>query len=155
MVCLRFRCASVRVSNVLARQRLDASLTKVAKGSIDKPPTRCVAGNARSACAAPLDSSDDAMIATVHSIGPRDRKPAFVLAAVQGDAVTRRPDCRRGPPLRATAVRTFGRDEGMIRVLTEQRSDRRFAIGQSRNFDLNGEARTARTKQSSPIIPPT
>jgi hypothetical protein len=25
----------------------------------------------------------------------------------------------------------------------------------SRNFDLNGEARTARTKQSGPIIPPT
>jgi hypothetical protein len=25
----------------------------------------------------------------------------------------------------------------------------------SRNFDLNGEARTARTKQNSPIIPPT
>jgi len=25
----------------------------------------------------------------------------------------------------------------------------------SRNFDLNGEARTVRTKQSSPIIPPT
>jgi len=24
----------------------------------------------------------------------------------------------------------------------------------SRNFDLNGEVRTARTKQSSPIIPP-
>jgi hypothetical protein len=24
----------------------------------------------------------------------------------------------------------------------------------SRNFDLNGEARTARAKQSSPIIPP-
>jgi hypothetical protein len=23
-----------------------------------------------------------------------------------------------------------------------------------RNFDLNGEAKTARTKQSSPIIPP-
>src|SRR5271154_765070 len=25
----------------------------------------------------------------------------------------------------------------------------------SRNFDLNGEARTARTKQNNPIIPPT
>jgi hypothetical protein len=27
-------------------------------------------------------------------------------------------------------------------------------LASSRNFDLNGEARTARTKQSSPIIPP-
>jgi hypothetical protein len=25
----------------------------------------------------------------------------------------------------------------------------------NRNFDLNGEVRTARTKQNSPIIPPT
>ena len=32
-------------------------------------------------------------------------------------------------------------------------SKRRFSAS-SRNFDLNGEARTARTKQNSPIIPP-
>jgi len=32
-------------------------------------------------------------------------------------------------------------------------SKHRFSAS-SRNFDLNGEARTARTKQNSPIIPP-
>jgi hypothetical protein len=32
-------------------------------------------------------------------------------------------------------------------------SKHRFSAS-SRNFDLNGEARMARTKQSSPIIPP-
>ena len=30
----------------------------------------------------------------------------------------------------------------------------RSVAASSRNFDLNGEARIARTKQSSPIIPP-
>ncbi len=77
-------CISARIQCSGTTKRLDASLTKVAKGSIDKPPAQCVAGNARSACAAPLDSSDDAMIATVHSIAPRDRKPAFVLAGRPG-----------------------------------------------------------------------
>ena len=63
--------------------------------------------DARSACAAPLNSIDDAKIATMHTIVPRDRKAAIVLAAVKGEALTRRPDGRPGPPLRATAVRTL------------------------------------------------
>jgi hypothetical protein len=43
-----------------------------------------VADNARSACAATLNSIDDAKIATMHAIAPRDRKAAIVLASRQG-----------------------------------------------------------------------
>ena len=35
-----------------------------------------------------------------------------------------------------------------------QLMSKRRVLSISRNFDLNGEARTARTKQNSPIIPP-
>ena len=55
---------------------------------------RCVGGDARPACAAPLDSIDDAKITTMHTIVPRDRKAAIVLAAVKGEALARRPDGR-------------------------------------------------------------
>jgi hypothetical protein len=40
----------------------------------------------------------------MHTIVPRDRKRAVVLAAAKGDALSRRPDGRPGPPLRATAA---------------------------------------------------
>jgi hypothetical protein len=53
-----------------------------------------VADNARSACAASLHSIDDAKIATMHSMVPRDRKHAIGLAAVKDEALTRRPDGR-------------------------------------------------------------
>ncbi|MGH6707542.1 MAG: hypothetical protein ACREEK_01105, partial [Bradyrhizobium sp.] len=43
----------------------------------------------------------------MHTIIPRDRKAAIVLAAVKGEALTRRPNGRPGPPLRATTVRTL------------------------------------------------
>jgi hypothetical protein len=47
---------------------------------------------------------DDAKVATMHAIAPRHRKAAIVLAAVQGEAHSRRPRGRPGPPLRAMAV---------------------------------------------------
>jgi hypothetical protein len=37
---------------------------------------------------------DDAKIATMHTIVPRDRNDAIVLVAVKGEALTRRPDGR-------------------------------------------------------------
>jgi hypothetical protein len=55
----------------------------------------------------PLDSIDAAKITTMHSIVPRDRKAAIVLAAVKGEALTRRPDGRPGPRLRATVARNL------------------------------------------------
>lgn len=86
---------------------MDASVINTAKGSTDRPSARCVADNACPACAASLDSIDDADIATMHTIIPRDRKAAIVLAAVKGEALTRQPDGRPGPPLRATALGTL------------------------------------------------
>ena len=56
-----------------------------------------MADNARSACAATLHRIDDAKIATMHVIAPRDREAAIV-------ALSRRPGGRPGPPLRTTAV---------------------------------------------------
>ena len=75
-------------------KRLDASVTNAAKGWEDLPPARCVGGDARPACAALLDNIDAARTITMHSIVPRDRKAAIVLAAVKGDALMRRPDGR-------------------------------------------------------------
>jgi hypothetical protein len=75
-------------------KRFDASVTNAAKGRTDKPFGRRVAGDSCSACAAPLDSVDAAKITTMHSIVPRDRKAAIVLAAVKGEALARRPGGR-------------------------------------------------------------
>src|SRR3979411_2856718 len=85
-------CITARIQPSGTPKRLDASVTKAAKGSMDGPLTRCVAGDLRSACAASLNSSDDAKIATMHTIAPRDLKAAIVLAAVKGEALARRPD---------------------------------------------------------------
>jgi hypothetical protein len=83
-------CITARIQVSCTLKRLEASVTIAAKGSMDRPLTRCVAGKARSACAAPLNSNDDAKVATMHTIAPKDRNAAFVLTAVQSDAVTRR-----------------------------------------------------------------
>jgi hypothetical protein len=56
------------------------------------------------ACAASLNSGDDAKIATIYTIAPRDRK---ICRPVKGEALTPWPDGRPGPPLRATAARTL------------------------------------------------
>src|ERR1700730_17869778 len=40
----------------------------------------------------------------MHAIDPRDRKAAIVLAAIKGEALSRRPGGRPRLPLRATAV---------------------------------------------------
>jgi hypothetical protein len=64
-----------------------------------------VSDNAGSACAASLNSIDDINIAMMHTTVPKDRKAAIALAAVKGEALTRQPDGRPGPPLRATAMR--------------------------------------------------
>src|ERR1700686_1793337 len=85
-------------------KRLDASVTKAANGSASRPFDRCAADEARAACAASPTSIGNVKIATMHATAPRDRKPAIVLAAVQGKAHLRRPRGRPGPPLRAMAV---------------------------------------------------
>ena len=72
---------------------------------------RRVADDACSARAVPLDSIDAAKITTMHSIFPRDRKAAIVLATVKGEALARRPDGRPGLPLRATAVQVLAGTE--------------------------------------------
>jgi hypothetical protein len=93
-------CITARIQCSGTPKRFDASVTKAAKGRTDKSFGRRVADDSCSARAAPLDSIDAAKIATMHSIVPRDRKAAIVLAAAKGEALARRP----GPPLRATAV---------------------------------------------------
>jgi hypothetical protein len=47
----------------------------------------------------------------MHSIVPRDRKAAIVLATVKGEALARRPGGRPEPPLRATAVQILAGTE--------------------------------------------
>src|SRR3954451_10842444 len=105
-------CITARIHCSGTLKRLDASVTKAAKGSTDKSLARCLADNARSACAEALSSIDDAKIARTHAIAPRDRKAAIVRTAVKVEALTRQPDggpsdrCPRacsGSPLRATA----------------------------------------------------
>jgi hypothetical protein len=75
-------------------KRFDASVTNAAKGRTDKPFGRRVANDCCSACAAALDSVDAAKISTMHSIVPRCRKAAIVLATVKGEALARRPGGR-------------------------------------------------------------
>src|SRR6266852_2683490 len=98
-------CITARIQCSGTPKRLDASVTNAAKGRTDKSFGCRVADDSCSACAAPLDSIDAAKITTMHSIVPRDRKAAIVLAAAKGEALARRP----GPPLRATAVRILSR----------------------------------------------
>src|SRR5450631_3241158 len=115
MICIRHiapfddraRCFALLSTCIIARiqcsgtpKRLDASVTNAAKGRTDNSFGRCVASDSCSACAAPLDSIDTAKITTMHSVVPRDRKAAIVLAAAKAEVLARRP----GPPLRATAV---------------------------------------------------
>jgi len=50
--------------------------------------------NAGSACTASLKSTDDAKIATMHIIVPKDYEHAIVLAAIKGKALTRQLDGR-------------------------------------------------------------
>jgi hypothetical protein len=86
-------------------------VTNAAKGRTDNSFGPRVADDSCSACAGPLDSIDAAKITTMHSVVPRDRKAAIVLAAVKGEALARRPDGRPGPPLRATAVQVLAGTE--------------------------------------------
>jgi hypothetical protein len=52
----------------------------------------------------PLEDSKADKIATENvAVRPMSAKTAIVLAAVQGEALSRRPGGRPGPPLRATA----------------------------------------------------
>src|SRR5450631_1190111 len=95
-------CITARIQCSGTPKRLDASVTKAAKGRGDKAFGRRVADDPCSACAAPLDSI--AKLNTMHSVVPRDRKAAIAMATVKGKALARRPDGRPGPPLRATAV---------------------------------------------------
>jgi len=62
---------------------------------MDSQFTGSVADNVRSACAASLNSIDDARVTTMHTIATRDRKAAIVLAAVKGEALVRRPGASR------------------------------------------------------------
>ena len=56
-------CITARIHCSGTPKRLDASVTKAAKGLLDISLARCMAGNARSACAESLNSIDDAKIA--------------------------------------------------------------------------------------------
>src|SRR5216683_5202012 len=122
MICIRpmapfddrARCFALLSTCIIARiqcsgtpKRFDASVTNAAKGRTDISFGRRVANDSCSACAAPLDSIDAAKITTMHSIVPRDRKAAIVLAAAKGEALARRP----GSPLRATAVQILSGTE--------------------------------------------
>jgi hypothetical protein len=98
-------CSTARIQCSGTPKRFDASVTNAAKGRTDNSFGRRVADDSCPACAAPLDSIDAAKITTTHSIVPRDRRAAIVLAAVKGEALARRPDGRPGPLLRATAVK--------------------------------------------------
>jgi len=100
-------CITARIQCSGTPKRLDASVTNAAKGGTDNSFGRRVADDSCSACAAPLDSIDAAKITTMHSIVPRDRKAAIVLATVKGEALAR----RLGPPLRATAVQILSGTE--------------------------------------------
>ena len=92
-------------------------------------PAVCwVLNNACPTCATPLNIIGDAKIATIHTIVLRDRKAAIVLTAVKGKALARRPDGRPGPAAACDGGATLGRDEGMVRALTEQRNGRRLAV---------------------------
>jgi hypothetical protein len=84
--------ARIQCSGTL--KRLDASITYAAKGWTVKPFGRRVVDDPCSTFAAPPNSIDAARIATMHITILRDRKPAIVLAAVKGEALSRRPDGR-------------------------------------------------------------
>jgi hypothetical protein len=62
-----------------------------------------IADDSCSACAGPPDSIDAVKIPTTHSIVPRDRRAAIVLATVKREALARRPGGRPRPTPRATA----------------------------------------------------
>src|ERR1035438_10047800 len=87
-------CITARIQCSGTLKRLDASVTKAEKGRTDNSFGRRVADDSCSACAAPLDSIDADKIITMHSIVPRDRKAAIVLATVKGEALARRPGGR-------------------------------------------------------------
>jgi hypothetical protein len=93
-----------RIQGSGTAKRLDASVIRAAKGSTGRPFARCAADDACAAHTASLTSIDDTKIATMYAIAPRDRKPAIVLATVQGEAHSRRPRGRPRPTLRAMAV---------------------------------------------------
>ncbi len=82
-------------------------MTNAAKGLVGVTAAFWAFGAARSACAVPLKSINNAKLATKHTIVPRGRKRAIVRATIKGEALTRRPNGRPGPPLRATAERTL------------------------------------------------
>jgi len=87
-------CITARIQCSGTPKRLDALVTNAVKGGSDWLLARCIGCDTRSARAASLHSIDDTKIVTKHSIGPRDRKAAIVLAAVKGEALARRPDGR-------------------------------------------------------------
>src|SRR5882724_5333748 len=87
-------CITARIQCSGTAKRLDASLTKAAKGWRDLPLARYVGGDARPACAAPFTNIDDARTITKHTVAPRDRKAAIVPATVKGEAPARRPEGR-------------------------------------------------------------
>ena len=74
------------------------------------------------------------------------------------------PHCTRNSDFWAAVIRTFGRGCSLFRIESERLKlpapfSRRIAEpfdadATSRILDLNGEAKTARTKHSSPIMPP-
>src|SRR4051812_36250293 len=83
-------CITARIQCSGTLKRLDASVTNAAKGWTKKSFDLRVIDDSCSACAALLDTINAARITTMHSIVPRDRKAAIVLAAAKGEALARR-----------------------------------------------------------------
>ena len=103
-------------------KRLDASLTKAAKGWRDSLLARGVAGEACLACAELLDNTGTAKAATTQSNIRKPRKAAIVFAAVKGDAHACRPRLLpRTPAVQILAgieeQRVFRPNEGMTKSL--------------------------------------
>jgi hypothetical protein len=101
-------------------KRLDASLTKAAKGWRDSLLARRVATEACLACAELLDNTGTAQTVTMQSNICKHRKAAIVFAAVKGDALGSRPRLLlRTPAVQILAGteewRVFRPNEGMTK----------------------------------------
>src|ERR1700709_2677082 len=75
-------------------KRLDASVTNSANGLAGDAAACWSVNDDRSACTGLLDSIDNAKTASMHTILPRERKHAAVVAALKGKSLAPRPGGR-------------------------------------------------------------
>jgi hypothetical protein len=103
-------------------KRLDASLTKAAKGWTDSLLARGVVGEACVPCAELLENTGTAKTVTMQSNIRKHRKAAIVFVAIKGDALASRSRLLlRTPAVRISAGtkdwRVFRPNEGMTKGL--------------------------------------